>query len=140
MVLTAVILSGIGLATSGYLVWKHYGPKRGPLVCPLGQSCDVVLDSKFGRLLGVRNEIIGLGYYVATLVLLAMALGGQALPFAVFGSQDPFGLAFLFSIPAALSSIALTALQHFVLRNYCSYCLLVNMVNVFLLFVLAAAR
>ena len=133
----AVIL---GLATSGYLLWKHYGPSygpsRGPLICPFGQSCDFVLDSRYGRLLGFRNEIIGAGYYILVLVLLALMGQGRELVEGIDLSAAATALSGL----AAAVSVALTAIQVFILRNYCSWCLLANLVNVFLFFGLLMTR
>ena len=131
-----VLLTFAGIATAGYLTWKHYGPRRGPLVCPFGQSCDLVLESHYGRILGVRNEVIGLGYYLITLVLLIMAWQGTALPFHLFATTSALATAFYLSIPAFLASLTLTAVQVFILRNYCSYCLAANVVNAAIFLVL----
>lgn len=133
--MTALILIAlVGLANVGYLLWKRYGPKAGPLVCPFNQACDLVLESRYGRALGIRNELIGAAYYLLMLAFLLLALGGLPLPVALFGIRDPLALAFLISIPAFIASLILTAIQHFVLKNYCSYCLLANLLNALLFF------
>lgn len=123
----------LGLADATYLLGKRYGPSPKPLVCPLGQHCGDVLDSRYGRLLGFRNEILGAAYYLTMLTLLVAARRGSALPFSLLGSSDPLDAAFLIAVPAALAAVALTGIQAFVLKNWCSYCLFANAVNVFLL-------
>ncbi len=130
MLPTLITLNLLGLLTAGYLVWKQYGPRRGPLVCPFGQSCEIVLESKYGRLFfGIPNTVVGVGYYVVTLILLILAWQASELPFSFLGTAAPLVLAFYLSIPAFIISIILTAIQHFVLKNYCSYCLFANFLN-----------
>lgn len=127
-----IALTLLGLADTGYLLWKRYGPRRGPLVCPFNQACDLVLESSYGRALGVRNEIIGAAFYLLMLLLLAFAWRAATLPVSLFGASDPLRIAFLISIPAFIASLVLTGIQHFLLKNYCSYCLFANVVNVLL--------
>ena len=129
-----IAVSLLGLADAGYLLWKHYGPTARPLVCPFNQACDVVLMSRYGRMLGVRNEVIGAAFYLLMLALLVLAWRGSSLPVTIFGLSDPLRIAFFISIPAFVASLALTAIQHFVLKNYCSYCLLANLLNALLFF------
>ncbi len=139
MVSLLILIALLGLANSGYLVWKHYGPGRGPLVCPFNQACDVVLESRYGRVLGIRNEVMGAAFYLLMLALLVLAGIGSPLPLTLFGASDPLRIAFLISIPAFIASLALTAIQHFILKNYCSYCLFANLLNVLLFVGLWAA-
>ena len=131
-----ILFTLAGSATTGYLIGKHYGPRRGPLVCPFGQACDVVLESRYGRILGVRNEVIGLGYYIITLALLIMAGQGTGLPFQFFGTTSALTAVLYLSIPAFLASLALTLVQVFILRNFCSYCLFANVLNAAIFLVL----
>lgn len=138
MILIALaIAAALGLADTAYLIRQRYASRR-PLVCPFGQRCDIVLNSRYGRAIGFRNEFLGAAYYAAMLVLFAFAERGRALPFAVFGTFDPLALAFYLSVPALAASFVLTAIQVFVLRNYCSWCLLANALNAFLFFGLLA--
>ncbi len=140
MIALIAVAAILGLATSGYLLWKHYGPSRGPLICPFGQSCDFVLDSRYGRLLGFRNEILGVTYYLALLALLGFTGSGRTLLLAVLGTADPLDLAFYLSMPVALASIVLTGIQALVLKNWCSYCLFTNAINIAIFFALGYAR
>lgn len=136
MLFLLVGLTVVGLANAGYLVWKQHGPgrSRGPLVCPFGQACEFVLASKYGRMFfGIPNTIVGVGYYAVTLVLLLAAWQAPIPKILVWGQGiEPLRLAFYLSIPAFIASVILTAIQHFVLKNYCSYCLFANFLNTLL--------
>lgn len=121
----------LGLLNSGYLLWKRYGSSK-PLVCPIGQRCQDVLDSRYGRLLGIRNEFLGSAYYIVLLALLITAERGRAMLFSIMGGPNQIDAALLISIPAAAVSVALTLIQAFWLKNWCSYCLFANAINVFI--------
>ncbi|MDP3727792.1 MAG: vitamin K epoxide reductase family protein [bacterium] len=130
----------LGLATTVYLLWKRYARPGEPLVCPIGENCQTVLDSRFGRMLGFRNEFIGAAYYAVMLAFLILAEQGKVLPFSLLGSADPADVALLIAVPAAVVSIALTGIQALVLKNWCSYCLFANAVNIFLLVGILVSR
>ena len=133
MILGLFAAALLGLATTAYLLWKRYARPGELLVCPIGENCQTVLDSRFGRMLGFRNEFIGAAYYAVMLALLILAGQGRALPFSVLGSFDPLDAAFVIAVPAALVSLALTGIQALALKNWCSYCLFANAVNIFIL-------
>src|SRR3989344_8591732 len=61
-----ITLTIVGILNAGYLVWKHYSHK--PLVCPMDHDCSKVTESKWSRVFWVRNEVLGLLFYVAMLV------------------------------------------------------------------------
>lgn len=127
-----IAITLLGLADTGYLLWKRYGPRRETLVCPFNQACDLVLESSYGRALGMRNEVIGAAFYLLMLLLLVFAGRDSPLPIPLFGASGPLRIAFLISIPAFIASLILTGIQHFLLKNYCSYCLFANLVNALL--------
>src|SRR3989344_3900107 len=56
-----------GIADAGYLVWKHYHNTTKPLVCPLDHDCSKVTESKWSTIFWVRNEVLGLLFYVSML-------------------------------------------------------------------------
>ena len=53
---TLIILSLFGLSDAGYL-W-HERVKKKPLVCPIGHTCDDVVNSSWSTMFGIRNEIL----------------------------------------------------------------------------------
>jgi len=111
-----LVLSISGLVNAGFLVWKHYQKK--PFVCPLDHDCSVVTESKWSRIFLVRNEVIGLlfflGLIVGTLASLFNA-NWATLIFTVF----PFATAASF-----LFSLFLVFIQFKVIKDYCFYCLI----------------
>lgn len=131
MTIAVAIAALLGFLDTGYLLWKRYGRPGTPLICPIGENCQQVLDSRYGSLLGFRNEFLGLGYYALLLLALALAKQGSALTFkgAVI---EPLGFAMIIAAVAFIFSTALTAIQIFVLKNYCSYCLFANGLNAFI--------
>src|SRR3989338_5790210 len=62
-----ITLAVAGTADAGYLVWKHYRHNAGPLVCPLDHDCSKVTESRWSTIFWVRNEVLGLLFYVSML-------------------------------------------------------------------------
>lgn len=133
MTIAVAIAVLLGLIDSLYLLWKRYAKPHRPLICPIGENCQTVLDSRYGSLLGFRNEFLGLGYYALLLFLLVVAEQAPAPKILVRGQGiNPLVLATIFSGIAFILSVMLTAIQTFVLKNYCSYCLFANALNAFI--------
>jgi len=111
-----LVLALGGIINSGYLFWNHRQKK--PLVCPLDHDCSVVTESKWSHLFGIRNEILGLLFFVGML----------SLGIATLTTLLPLSTTLLLLIIGAslglLFSIFLILLQSFVIKNYCFYCLI----------------
>lgn len=112
----ALLASIVGAAASAYLLVEYVTGQPG--VCLTGSGCDLVRSSAFAYPLGVPLPLIGLAFYlVATWLTLAMPgarpvagvrVGVALMGLAVFG---------------AAASAFLTALEAFVIRAFCSWCL-----------------
>ncbi|HUZ92749.1 MAG TPA: vitamin K epoxide reductase family protein [Candidatus Paceibacterota bacterium] len=119
-----IALSLGGIVDSGYLLYTHYGKKS--LVCPLDHDCSYVTESKWSRIFGARNEVLGFLFYAGVFVF---ALGEAAFPatvhplyaFAVWG----IGAGFLFSV-------FLVLVQIFAIKDYCFYCIISALLTLFL--------
>lgn len=110
----------IGIAITSYIFIAHLFNKK--VICPINsKSCNIVLDSKYSRTLGIKNEIIGLAYYIAILIVV-FTNPAQNLLLATK----------LVSILASAYSIVLIGIQTRVLNNYCSWCITTAVINVFL--------
>lgn len=112
-------LAAAGFAISAYLLYTqkaHLKP-----VCLIGRNCDIVVNSRYSRTFGVENTIFGLLYYGS---VFAITFFGVALP--------PWVLLIAASL-AALFSVYLTALQLFVIKGLCDYCMVVNAANIVIL-------
>ena len=115
-----LILSILGIAITLYISIAHILKKK--VICPINsKSCNMVLDSKYSRTLGVKNEIIGLLYYIGIVIALFMTPGTNTI-LAVK----------LISILAAAYSIILLMIQIRVLKNYCSWCITTAIINILL--------
>ncbi len=108
----AVIWLGlIGAGISAYVGYKQVTPGR--VVC-LGSGCAAVIRSRYGRLLGIPNGILGVAYFLA---MTAVPLLEPWLP----GIRP---LAWLATSAALVLYLYLTYLQFFVLRALCNWCLM----------------
>lgn len=104
----------MGLLNASYLIWKHYRKK--PLVCPLDHDCSVVTESRWSRMFFVRNEILGMMFY---LLLLA-----GVFYFLYYSIENLFIYLVLFSSIGLLFSVFLVFLQAIVIKDYCFYCII----------------
>lgn len=108
-----LVLSLLGIVNSGYLAWKHY--RKQPLVCPLKEKCELVTESKWSHIFGVRNEVLGVLYYIF------------AFLFVIYVFFFNPGMKILFIIGtggALLFSAFLVFLQSYVIKSYCFYCII----------------
>lgn len=113
----------LGIANTSFLYWqeRQFQLRGREIYCIIGGKCQDVVTSKFGRTLGINNEILGLLYYFA---VLALVLAFLFFPFAGVAGVI-LGISFL----ATLFSFYLLFLQVFVLRVYCSWCLIAIFIN-----------
>lgn len=116
-----IVLAIIGILITGYITISHAKNKK--VVCPINsRSCNAVLDSEWSSILGVKNEVLGLLYYISMLIGLWLS---QSLP-AIFTVMK--GAA----IMAALYSLFLIGVQAKSLKEFCFYCLLTALINIVL--------
>jgi uncharacterized membrane protein len=109
------------LGFAGFLVARHiFEEKKAerPLVCPIRFDCDTVVHSDYSKFMGVRVEILGMFYYAfIALSYLVFLFKPEFLPNAVVGAMATLSLvAFLFSV-------YLIAVQIFILKKMCSWCI-----------------
>lgn len=117
------VLALIGLANAAYLLYKKARNEK--LTCFIGDDCDSVTRSKYGYIVGVPNEVVGIGFYVLVLVLFFLSFLGVA---SILGF--PWGALLLtLAIPASLTSLYLLGVQAFILKKWCDYCVLSTLVN-----------
>lgn len=124
-----ITLAIAGIADAGYLVWKHYRHNAGPLVCPLDHDCSKVTESRWSTIFWVRNEVLGLLFYISMLV------AGLAVFFMPAFSLFSFSLPSLITLSAAaglLFSLFLLWVQLYKIKDYCFYCMLSALINLLL--------
>lgn len=106
---------GFSLAFNIFLKKKT----KKPLVCPLKGHCDVVVHSEYSKLFGIPLELLGMFYYLVILLSYASFIFFSDIKvhsFFVLGVTFATGIAFFFSL-------YLTAIQAFVLKVWCTWCL-----------------
>lgn len=109
------------LALAGFFVARHiHGEKKQkhPLVCPMHFECDAVVHSDYSKFLGISVEKFGMFYYACVFFgYIILSFMPKALP------QLLIDALILVSIGAFLFSVYLTIVQSFVLKKFCSWCL-----------------
>lgn len=125
-----ITLAIVGIADAGYLVWKHYRHKASPLVCPLDHDCSKVTESRWSHIFGVRNEVLGLLFYISMLAAgLLTFLKPEFSPLS-------FPLLLLMKIAAGgglVFSLFLIWVQIYKIKDYCFYCILSALITLLLL-------
>jgi uncharacterized membrane protein len=72
-----IVLAAIGLYIAAYFTLVYYGlldagTKLMPRVCRLEErTCQTVLSSRFARVFGVPNSLLGVFYYGTVIVVLS---------------------------------------------------------------------
>lgn len=99
-------------------IYKQKHEKK-PLVCPFGADCHTVVTSQFSSFLGIGLEVYGALYYGGVIAAYAAILLFPALitPWTLFILTGVTIGAFLFSL-------YLTFVQAFLLKSWCSWCLM----------------
>lgn len=106
MITELIAIAGFALAT-----YIHFHKRTAtPLVCPIGHHCDAVIHSDYSTFIGFPVEVLGMVYY-------ALIVAGYWMFRAHTAFQILSGAAFGFSL-------YLVAVQIFVLRQWCTWCLL----------------
>ena len=103
------ILGLAGAAVSGYVWYKQ--ATSGPVLC-IGTGCAKVIRSGYGRLLGIPNGALGVGYFAATALVPVVARPGSVVWSAMIVA----------TIVALTLYAYLTYLQAAVLRAWCVWC------------------
>lgn len=117
----------IGFSIAGMLICRYIdvSKKRAkPMVCPLNGGCDEVVNSKYSKTFGVSNEVMGALYYLAVIMSSVLFL---AVP-ATATSPLPWALQAAAALAFAMSCY-LMAIQIFVLRHLCTWCMATAVIN-----------
>jgi uncharacterized membrane protein len=109
-------LSAIGISETAYLIRKRVASEKP--VCPIGENCTLVLESKYNKIFFVHNDILGFLFYIAASFITAFLVIGIG-PLALW----KFILK-LFIASGSLMSLVFTYLQWRVIRAWCFWCLM----------------
>lgn len=106
-----------GIFIAGYLTWQHFNKKKQPLVCPMDHDCSKVTESKWSTLFGIRNEQLGLLFFLSVII-------GGVLSITVPQYSWHLYLAILLASGSALLTVGYLVYVQFVkIKDYCFYCL-----------------
>jgi uncharacterized membrane protein len=105
-----VVLSTIGILLTSYILWTDYlgNQLRG---CSIGSACDIVLSSRWARLMGAPTAFWGFATYVTLALLAARWHAGR------------WRMAWAISIFGLCYSAYLTIVSLTILNAACPYCL-----------------
>jgi uncharacterized membrane protein len=112
------LLAIVGISTARK-IWKEKNTGQ-PFVCPLGGKCNNVIHSKYGNVLGLGMEKLGFVFYaLIILFVLFLAFSGSSVLIS-----NIYPLFFLLTLIGFIFSVYLTCLQAFVIKDWCTWCLL----------------
>lgn len=114
------VLAFLGIIDSSYLAWKHLKGEK--LKCPIGEdSCNIVAQSKYSNIFGVRNEFMGILFYFFIFTMAIMSNNNE--------SELIKQLIFIASSMGLLFSASFVYIQARIIRKYCFYCLISALLN-----------
>lgn len=125
-----IVLSLIGFAVSFYIYYSKKYDK--PMYCIIGQDCDAVVKSKYGKTFGIENTVPGMLYYAIILVYTSGLLTNQN----IFKGEVIYYSIVGISVASVLFSLYLTYVQKFILKKWCEYCIVSTIASILILGVL----
>lgn len=130
--LSILLLSILGFLNAYYLYYQHKkevssGQK---MFCLIGGDCGAVVGSKYGKTFGIKNEKIGMAYYILLAIYLLISL---------FNPHIGVNFRLLIKISAIIAatfSIYLLFVQAVILKKFCSWCLIAITINLLIFYFL----
>jgi protein-disulfide isomerase/uncharacterized membrane protein len=113
---TALLASIVGAAASAYLLVEYV--TRQPGLCLTGSGCDLVRASAFAYPLGIPTPLFGLVFYLAAAWVVLHTLDSVTLAGIALGTA-----LLALAMAGAVASMVLTGLEAFVIRAFCTWCL-----------------
>jgi protein-disulfide isomerase len=113
---TALLASIVGAAASAYLLVEYVTGQPG--VCLTGSGCDLVRSSAFAYPLGIPTPLFGLVFYLAAAWVVLRTLDSRPVAGVAAGM-----LLLALAAAGAIASMVLTGLEAFVIRAFCTWCL-----------------
>lgn len=130
--LIILLLAVLGFLNAFYLhyQYKQYINTGKKMFCLIGGRCADVISSKYGTTLGIKNELIGMAYYVflASYLLISMIIPEFGISLML--------IAKVITIIATIFSLYLLFVQAVILRMFCSWCLIAIAINLLIFYFL----
>jgi uncharacterized membrane protein len=115
--ITIILVAFFGFCIASYIRYKKVSKKT--LICPLRTNCDTVINSNHSRFFGIPVEMLGLAYYALVVIYHSALIAVPDLVSPIFVL-----VSLLLSTIAFIFSVYLTAIQAFVLKKWCTWCLI----------------
>lgn len=115
-----------GFVVSWYI--EHKKRKKEKLICIIGEDCDKILNSRYGRVFGVPLEVFGMLYYAVVVLLSVLLLAGTK----VVGALTVACILVSLGAFAAFFSVVLIYIQCCVIKEWCEYCLASTGISIFI--------
>lgn len=109
-------LAAIGISETVYLIRKRKEHEKP--VCIIGESCQIVLSSKYNHIFWIHNDLAGLMFYIVVGFITAFLVIGVS-PMSWWDLLAKVGIGL-----AALMSIFFVYLQARVIKAWCFWCLM----------------
>ena len=120
-----LILAIFGIIISSYLIYSRKKYNK-VLICPTNE-CNDVLKSKYSNMFPIKNDTLGLIYYLIIL--------GTYFLLTNLMTELLIYLKIISSI-ALIFSIYLLYVQVKILRKHCIYCILPAIINMFIFYII----
>jgi uncharacterized membrane protein len=134
----AIVLAAVGLYIAAYFTFVYYGVLESntllmPKVCRLEKgTCETVLSTRFARVFGVPNSLLGVVYYAAVIVILSTGWMNRAGELSGTGLGLGFDLSIAVVVVAWFTVLLGTFLAYslfFVIKIPCPLCLTAHGIN-----------
>jgi len=113
-----IIIAALGGFALSFYIYQTV-QKHKTLTCPIGHTCNSVVMSKYGETFGIKNTLLGMLYYGVIAFVYGLEVLGEI---AMIPNQTHVML--VFTTGAFLFSLYLIYVQAFVLKEWCSWCVL----------------
>ena len=117
-------LAAIGVSETAYLIRKRI--TRQKPVCIIGEQCHQVLESKYNKILGIHNDVLGLAFYVLVSFFTAFLVIGVE-PIVWWDT-----IANILILAGVVASVILIYIQWRIIKAWCFWCV-VSAITVFLM-------
>lgn len=118
------ILAFLGFLDATYLTILHYKNAFPP--CTITRGCETVLTSKFATVFGVPIALLGSLFYTAVIAVCILFYHHSKRIFS--------NAIFFIAATGIIASILLFYIQLAIIKNFCQYCVLSEVINLSIFF------
>ncbi|HJZ19113.1 MAG TPA: vitamin K epoxide reductase family protein [Candidatus Nanoarchaeia archaeon] len=121
-----IVFSVLGFLTS-YHIWNISVRKKEKLICAIGDgNCDKVVKSKYSKIFGIDNSILGMLYYI---FIFSVGILMIIFPLLFVLSYAKYGM-LIITGGSMLFSAILFFIEIKVIKSVCEYCTISAIISV----------